>query len=644
MCGIAGLLDIGHQPIKGLKPKLKKMTDSIAHRGPDGEGFWTSEDASVGFGHRRLSIVDLSKNGSQPMCNEDKSIWIVFNGEIYNHADIRPELEKLGHVYHSHTDTETIIHAYEEWGEKCLERFRGMFSFAIWDENMQELFFARDRIGVKPFYYTTYNGQFFFGSEVKPLLATGDVPRIMDEEALYHYLTFFVSPAPRTLFKDIFKLKAGHWGKITKKGQLNIKQYWDAVSTEDTIKTREEWHEEILGTLSESVKLRMMSDVPFGAYLSGGVDSSAITVLMNGLMDRPIDTFTTAFSDDPELDESQFAKQIAKTYHTAYHGQILKNKDFYAFYSKLVFYQDDPASDWVSFPLYFVSKLIHDNKVVVAQVGEGSDELFCGYTGYVQFLQLNKLYQKLLRLPKPVRFFIYGVTKAAFKVKPARFLPEFGRRLAAGEELFWGAAIAFTETEKDQLLGPKLRRKFHSHHIVKELYEQFDKKCPGRDQLARMTYLELKSRLAELLLMRVDRMGMASSIEARVPFLDHIFVEKMLQLPTVLKTEGGTKTVLKEALRGTIPDNIIDRKKLGFHAPVAHWLRTDEQFRKFLYNKIMTSPLIQENLIQAVYVERLFKLHLAGKADCSVQLWCLMTICGWHERWIEPKVLTFSQP
>ena len=639
MCGITGIISLNQKPIPELQPKLKKMADTIAHRGPDGEGFWTNKKQTVGFAHRRLSIVDLSAQGDQPMSNEDGSIWMVFNGEIYNHMDIRPELEKLGHKYHSKTDTETIIHAYEEWGEACLERLRGMFAFVIWDEKKQEIFFARDRIGVKPLYYTVDHDRFYFGSEVKPIIANPEIAREMDEEALYHYLTFFVSPAPKTLFKNIFKLKAGHWGKIDTKGTVTIKQYWDAVSTEDTTTTHEEWVKEIPELLEESVRLRMMSDVPFGAYLSGGIDSSAITVLMNKLMDRPIDTFTTAFSDDPELDESQFARIISNTYHTNYHGQTLHNEDFYDFYPKLLFYQDDPASDWVSFPLYYVSKLIQDNKVVVAQVGEGSDELFCGYTGYLQFMKLQRLYTVLARLPKPIRRMIYGASKVAYKVKPARFLPEFGRRLAAGEELFWGGAIAFTEYEKNALLGEKLRGKYNSHTIVKALYDDFDRKCPGRDQLARMTYLELKNRLAELLLMRVDRMGMAASIEARVPFLDHTFVERMLQLPTKLKTGTTTKAILKDSLRGIIPDSIIDRKKLGFHAPVAHWLRSDEKFRTFMREKILDSSLVGEAYIQGDYVRRLFDLHEAGSADCSVQLWCLMTICGWHERWIKPETV-----
>lgn len=632
MCGIAGL--ISQKPVPNLKKHLKDMATSIAHRGPDGEGLWENKTQTTGLAHRRLAIVDLSERGANPMSNEDGTVWIVYNGEIYNHMETRAELEKLGHVYRSKTDTETVIHAYEEWGEACVERFRGMFSFAIWDENKQELFFARDRIGERPFYYTMFEGAFYFGSEIKAILANPEIPREMDEEAFYHYLTFFVAPAPQTLFKDIKKLPPGHSGTL-RKGNLKIKQYWDALSQEDTTTTPEQWQEEIRDGLQQSVKSLMMSDVPFGAYLSGGIDSSAITVLMNKLLNQPIRTFLATFKNHPDLDESKYATQIAETYHADHRVMNIDKNDFYTFYPKLLFHQDDPASDWVSFPLYFVSKLIHDQKVVVAQVGEGSDELFCGYTGYLQFAQLDKLYRPLSKLPKPLRQMIYGFSKVLYKIKPARFLPEFGRRLAAGEELFWGAAIAFTEFEKKSLLGPGFRNKYNSHKIVKAFYDKFDAHSPGRDQLARMTYLELKNRLAELLLMRVDRMGLASAVEARVPFLDYVFVERMLQLPSHLKTSGGTKTILKQALRGIIPDNIIDRKKMGFHAPISDWLRSDQKFQDFVHTKILDSSLITDKLIQSPYVERLFALHKAGQADCSVQIWCLLNVCGWHDYWIK---------
>lgn len=632
MCGICGSFSLAPRG-RVTKTAIIKMREQLVHRGPDDAGVYLSPDHRLGLGFRRLAIVDLSPNGHQPMTNEDETIWIVFNGEIYNHQELRQHLIKSGHQFRSKSDTEVIIHAYEQWGTDCLQRFRGMFSFAIWDNNKKQLFFARDRLGIKPFYYTTHNQQFYFASEIKAILVNSQIPRAMDEEAFFHYLTFFVAPAPKTLFQGIYKLPPGHFGVIADTGQLTITEYWDAIQPPDHRPSTTAWQKEILTKLTESVKLRMMSDVPFGAYLSGGIDSSVITVLMNQHMARPIDTFSVGFRSDQEFNELEYARQICDQYGANYHQTLIDRSDLKTFFDQLIYHQDEPIADWVCFPLYYVSKLIRDNKVIVAQVGEGSDELFCGYEGYMQFLQAEKLVNRFRALPKPGRWLLYQLAKLFYTVKKIPLVPEVFRRIYQNEEFFWGGAIAFNEFEKQRLLSPKLRGRYRSHDVVKAIYAKFDAQQPKADFLARMTYLELKNRLAELLLMRVDKISMAVSIEARVPFLDHQFVERILQIPTAVKLSHGPKSILKQSLKGVIPDNIINRPKKGFGAPISKWFK-DPSFGRWLMAKIRRSKLLDQELLDRQYIERMYQLHLAGHGDYSVQLWILVNVCGWYDRWI----------
>ena len=380
----------------------------------------------------------------------------------------------------------------------------------------------------------------------------------------------------------------------------------------------------------------MMGDVPFGAYLSGGVDSSAITILMNDLMNKPIDTFTVSFKNEPDFDESRYAKQISKRYQANYHEIKISKNDLKKFFDKLIFHQDEPLADWVCFPLYYASKLIKDNGVIVAQVGEGSDELFAGYDGYLQFVSLNKYYEVLKKMPKLIRYCLYRISAFIYNLWPWRFLVEFFRRAYHEEELFWGGAIAFSEFEKTKLLTKKLKNRYNSHNIIKKIYNKFDSKFPHRDYLDRMTYLELKNRLAELLLMRIDKISAAVSIETRVPFLDHKFVTKMLAIPENIKISQGTKTIFKKSLQGTVPHNIIYRQKRGFAAPIAKWLK-EPRFGKFIMNKIINSKLIEEDLLNTDYIKKIYSYHKQGKADFSVQLWTLANLCAWYDYWIAKK-------
>ena len=370
-----------------LTPGARRMAETLVHRGPDDHGAWSASGGRVALAHRRLSIIDLSTAASQPMGSDDGQVQLVFNGEIYNHADHRPSLEQHGHQYRTHADTETIVHLYEEYGEDCVDYLRGMFGFAIWDERREQLFLARDRIGVKPLYYTVRDGAFLFASEIKALLTHPLVARELDREALHHYLTFAATPAPWTLFNGIKKMPPGHVMTVSASGGIKMRRYWDPGAFREDDAPRPEWEyvERLREKLRESVRLRMMSDVPFGVFLSGGLDSSLNVGLMSELMDRPVDTFSVNIEGDDASDEFQWARRVAKEFGANHHEVTIDDQTFVDFFPKMVFHQDEPLADPVCVPIYYVADLARKNGTIVVQVGEGSDELFCGYTGWQQY-------------------------------------------------------------------------------------------------------------------------------------------------------------------------------------------------------------------------------------------------------------------
>ena len=383
VCGICGILASTDQFETGLA-HLEAMADTMIHRGPDDSGAWRSTDGAVALGHRRLSIVDLSPAGRQPMANEDDTIWITYNGEVYNHRALRAELEAKGHVYRSATDTESIVHLYEEEGPRCVERLHGMFALAIWDSRRRELFLARDRLGIKPLYYAQPPGGFIFASEIKSLLAHPAIVADLDEEAFSHYLTFLCTPAPLTMFQGIRKLAPAQRMTVSADGRVQIESYWspfnEAPAEEIAEMSEHEMETRLLALLRESIAKRMMSDVPFGVFLSGGVDSSTNVALMAELMEDPVRTFSVAFRDQERYNELEYARAVAKRFGTDHHEVVIDVDDLTAFLSDLIHHQDEPLADWVCVPLYYVSKLARDNGTIVVQVGEGSDELFHGYT------------------------------------------------------------------------------------------------------------------------------------------------------------------------------------------------------------------------------------------------------------------------
>ena len=575
MCGLVGIYSFNGKPVDGNV--LLKMRDTMVHRGPDGAGTWVSEDRKVGLGHRRLSIIDLSEAAAQPMCNEDAALWVSFNGEIYNHAEIKSELQNIGnHQWKTdHSDTEVILHAFEQWGIHCLEKFRGMFAIALWDGRRRELWLIRDRIGIKPLYYSILNGRINFASEIKALLEDSEQKRVVDEEAFFHYLSFLTAPAPQTLFEGIKKLPAGTWLNIKEDGQIRLNRYWDVWDHTKSLMgiSEEEIAERILSELRTAVKLRKVSDVPVGVFLSGGIDSSTNAALFSEGEQKPIKTFTIGYEGEcPSYpNELQYARQMATHVGAEYHEKILTQNDLLDFLPHMVHLQDEPIADPVCVPVYYVSKLARDSGVIVCQVGEGADELFWGYSTWKRALQLQH-YDDLSvpRLLKKIGLF--GI-RSLGREDTAYY--EWLRRGAAGQPIFWGGAEAFTDLQKKKLLSHRLREKFAdltSWEILKPIRQRFEKKAWEKSHLHWMTYVDLNMRLPELLLMRIDKMSMGVSLEGRVPFLDHKFVELAMSIPESVKTKNGTlKYMLKKAVRGLIPDELIDRKKQGFGVPVNEW-------------------------------------------------------------------------
>jgi asparagine synthase (glutamine-hydrolysing) len=640
MCGICGVWEPSAAEGRVESGLLCRMRDQMQHRGPDDAGDLLFDESRGGFGFRRLSIIDLTAAGHQPMHGCTDQLWLVFNGEIYNHASLRAGLEQRGHHYHSRTDSETILHLYEERGLDFVHDLEGDYAIALWDARREELILVRDRIGVKPLYFYHQDGRFIFASEIKAILQHPAVTADVDEQSLYHYLTFLTTPAPQTLFKNISKLPAGHLLVVKRDGSVNVSQYWDALPPVTmTERTDTEHKAEILRLLRASISKRMMADVPFGVFLSGGVDSSANVALMSEQMSRPVETFTVGFSDAEYLNELESARRIARQFGTNHHEVIISEKEMQDFLPELVFHQDEPIADPVCVPLYYVSKLARDSGTIVVQVGEGADEIFSGYENYVKHLRIyENFWQHAQRVPQGLRRAISGFTRPALEAigkKPQAV--ELLRRWGADEPLFWGGAVVYDETRKGHVLSPELRERFgelSSLAIVNSYLDHIERERPQSDFLARMIYLELKLRLPELLLMRVDKITMATSVEARVPFLDHHLVEYAMGLPRSLKVSGTSgKHILKQALEEILPRDLLYNRKRGFGAPVREWFR--DGLGSWFDSHLLNSPMRKRNFLDYGYVERLLDEHRRGQRDWGFHLWALLNLSLWYERWIQ---------
>ena len=654
MCGILGVVALGESRFN--RNNMVAMADAMHHRGPDGDGFFFASESEtkpdipqnrpntlvwsqtshreISLAHKRLSIVDLSNEAAQPMGLPDGSIWVVFNGEIYNHAEIRKELEELGHRFRtSHSDTEVILHAYQEWGIQCIERFRGMFAIGLWDQPKDLFYLVRDRIGIKPLYYTYQNGCCYFASEIKAILQDKSIPRKLNFQSAYDYLTFLAVPAPNTFFEGIQKLPAGHYIEI-RNGQPSLpKEYWDVfthVNYQPQV-SEKEVTETLVEKLRESVKYRMMADVPVGVFLSGGIDSSVNAKLFSDLSNgQPVKAFSIGYENDQDLssytNEFYYARKVAKELGCEYHERALTQQDLIDFLPQLVHHQDEPIADPVCMPIYYVSKLARDNGVIVAQVGEGSDELFWGYRFWKDLLKI----QEYNDLPIPNIFKKLGLNAMKLAGKDHTLPYELLRRGANNQPIFWTGLKAFGEDEKAKLIGGDWKKdlsNYSTYEQVAKIRKNFLERTPEPSHINWMSYMDLKIRLPELLLMRVDKMSMAVSLEARVPFLDHKFVEYSMGIPTALKRKNNeSKYILKKAVEGLIPNEIIYRQKQGFDAPVYDWFKNDlgELTKKEIKNFIH-----QTGWLNSKEVEDIYQRGEGRKA------WFLLNLALWWKEYLD---------
>jgi asparagine synthase (glutamine-hydrolysing) len=662
MCGIVGSFHPEGRTCDA--DVIVRMRDRMAHRGPDGCGLWGSRDRRCRLGHRRLSIIDLSDAAAQPMANRDQTVVVTFNGEIYNHGDLRRELQALGKYEWAtdHSDTEVLLHAYEEWGLDFVKRLYGMFAVGIYDARdpgRPVLHLIRDRVGIKPIYFArTSRGEWLFASEIRAIVAHPDITPDMDRTAFWHYLTFIVAPAPLTMFRGIFKLPAGHTLSIDHTGGTTVRQFWDCAPDRSNDLTERDISEteavaEMTRLLKQSISRRMVSDVPFGVLLSGGVDSSMNVALMSELMNRPVTTFTIGYEGKEDYNEFQFARRISQRYHTDHHETLIDRDEMQDFLPLLVRLQDEPIADNVCIPLYFLAKLVKDSGTTVVQVGEGADENFLGYWWCEHYRRLDEAVYQPARQHLP-----WWSRAAAALMQPRAALSgealEVQGRARRGEELFWGGAVCWWGDKRSRLtpdlepfhqsidcpvegLVPDSHRSLDSHAVVREYVAALDGRLNEPALLQKMPYLEMKLRLPEHLLMRVDKLTMAHGIEARVPFLDHDVVDFATRIPSSYKLRDGVgKRLLKQAAAPYLDHDMIYRQKQGFGAPMEEWFREGD-FGARCLAAFERSALRTEGFIDADYFTAILKDQITGRQHISFPLWTVMNAVLWHASWVEGR-------
>lgn len=619
MCAIAGVFDLYHQA--DIDPiVLQRMTDIQRHRGPDQGGM--HREAGVGLGHRRLSIIDLA-GGQQPLFNEDHTVAVVYNGEIYNFQALMRELQQFGHIFRTQCDTEVIVHAWEQWGTRCVERFRGMFAFALWDRKQRSLFLARDRLGVKPLHYATLdNGHLIFASEIKALLVHDQLRRDLDPLAVEDYFAYGYIPEPRTAFKQIHKLEPGHSLLLRQGSAPGLpRPYWDVPFTPHKVISPALAADELIERLREAVRIRLVAEVPLGAFLSGGVDSSAVVAMMAQESATPVNTCSIAF-DDAQFDESPYAHLVAERYATRHHTQRVQQHDA-ALIDQLAGLYDEPFADSSALPTYRVCQLARQ-RVTVALSGDGGDENLAGYRRYRWHLHEERLRSLLpLGLRKPL-FGTLGALypKADWAPRPLRAkstLQALARDSVAA--YFHGISIMKDEM-RAQLFSPVLKRDLGQYHAIEAL-RRHAAACPARDPLSTIQYLDLKTYLPGDILTKVDRASMAHGLEVRVPLLDHTLVEWISGLPPALKLQGGVgKYLFKQALAPYLPDKLLHRQKMGFSVPLADWFRGPLANR--LQRSLSSQVLADSAMFNMDYVQQLLQQHQSGRRDHSAPLWSLL--------------------
>ena len=628
MCGISGILTAdGGELVEPLERSLQAQ----AHRGPDGSGVW--HDRHCALGHRRLAIIDLSEAGRQPMSNEDGSVWITFNGEIYNFQGLRDELESLGHQFHSRTDTEVIVHAYEQWGTDCVRRLRGMFAFAIWDQRHRRLFAARDRVGKKPFFYTVQGSRFLFSSELQGLLAYPDVPREVDLQAMDAYLSLGYVPPPRSGFKDIKKLPAGHWIAVdlTPDGPVtHVDRYWSLDYKPKIAITEEEACEALREKLTEAVRLRLISDVPVGAFLSGGIDSSIVVGLMAKLSPGAVKTFSIGF-EEASFNELEHARRVAERWGTD-HQEFVVRPDALAILPTLVRHYGEPYADSSAIPTFYVSQMTRQS-VTVALNGDGGDESFAGYDRYLA----NQLAERIRRIPgcgaltRGLMGLLPDSTDFRNPLRRARRFLSVAAQPTAQRYRRWLGYL--NDADKAQLYTPALHSQLHGNHDPvwpDALFEAVGSLDPAEAAMA----VDVQSYLPYDLLVKVDITSMANSLEARSPFLDHEVMEFAARLPIGMKLKGKTlKYLPKRAFSDLLPPENVNRGKMGFGVPVGQWFRGP--LRELLHDALLSEQSLSRGYFQREPLERMVREHVEGRVDRQLVLWNLLMLELWHREMVE---------
>lgn len=619
MCGIVGIFDQrGQSPID--RALLSRMNDSQFHRGPDAGG--AHVEPGLGLGHRRLAIIDLS-GGAQPLFNEDQSVVIVFNGEIYNFQELYPQLMAQGHKFQTRCDTEVIVHAWEEWGEDCLKHLRGMFAFAIWDRREQTLFLARDRLGEKPLYYTFLdNGAFLFGSELKSLLIHPGVRRTIDPHAVEDYFAYGYVPDPKTIYAGIHKLPPGHCLRLRRGGPAaQPRSYWDVSFKDQRERPEAEICAELLTRLRQAIDMRMVADVPIGAFLSGGVDSSAVVAMMAGLSAEPINTCSISFGQQ-DYDESRFAEAIATRYHTRHHVREVTKDDF-DLIDKLAHFYDEPFADSSAMPTYRVCQLARE-RVTVALSGDGGDEVFAGYRRYKWHH-----YEELVRraLPAGLRRVLFGFLgsvypKADWAPRPLRAKATLQGIARDTADAYFHSVGVIPDAMRTQMFSRAFAGALQGYRAI-EVLAQHMRNAPTDDDVSQIQYADMKTYLAGDILVKVDRASMANSLEVRVPILDHDFIEWTASLPVGVKLRGGEgKFILKKALEPFVPSDVLYRPKMGFAVPLAHWFRGPLRDR---VRRVAASPeLADTRIFDMDFLATVVDQHQTGARDHSASIWAVL--------------------
>lgn len=600
------------------------MCAAMVHRGPDDEGVYIGAGASVGLAMRRLSIIDLA-TGHQPVRNESGSIWLVLNGEIYNYMELRRSLEQRGHTFYTDTDTEVIVHLYEEYGEDCVNRLRGMFAFALWDTRTKTLFLARDRLGIKPLYYVQVGGRFAFASELKVLLQLPEVERSLNWQAVNHLFTFGTTPASESIVAGVHKLEAGHTLTLSPGSGPRLRQYWDVRFEPEYGRSEQYFIERLRELFEESVRLHLVSDVSVGAFLSGGIDSSSVVATMAQLAGRPVKTFSIGFHEQ-DHDETHYARSVAQRFGTDHHELVLE-PDITGLIDDLAWYLDEPFGDPSAIPTYMVSRLAAEHVTVVLS-GDGGDELFAGYDKYC----VENRERRYERLATPVRS-VFGVVSAAMP-EGAKGKNSLRHYSLTGTARYLDAQMLFQVDQQRRLFRPEALEHFRNdtwHDAAAVL------KTANSDWLSSIQYADLKRYLPLDILTKVDRMSMAHSIETRVPILDHKLVEFAASVPPELKLrDGTTKYLFKQAMRGILPDMVIDRPKQGFAVPLGHWFRG--RLSGFIREHLLSARCQQRGIFNSAYLERLFGLHENGR-PLDLQLWTLLSFELWCRTFLDDRSL-----